>query len=828
MAVAKHTTSQRDFSAGEVDPSLKRSEDHPIYKSSARQCANFLITDTKKLRNRFGRSALFGDGPRVERVLMSPGNVFHLIFFNNGLTVRTLNGDVAFGQFGFPWTTATIGEITWDVYGLSIYICFPGMQPEVLTWDGVSTWSSAPYQELITPGGQKRTFFYRISPQGVTMQPSATSGAITLTFSQGIAVAGMVGTRFRFCGRQVLVTGFNSSTSLNANVIETLPPGQILSIGSTVGIFNLGDEIIGNTSGATGIVTTSPNQQTINGLQTGPDPKVGDAVTGGTSGATGIVTAVIFLHGGVEATVTVSLNTSTLFTNGETATSTAGWSLSSLAVTAGTLTVQLLQNSGGLVKGFAASETIVGPSGQAATTAVSSTAPQAVSVWDDEVMNAFRGWPASVTIDQGRLVFMNFPAVPSGIGYSALGSFTDLYIPLNSVTPDSAIFEIAPNKSQVLYMVPGMEGSEFIFCDNAIYYVPITVAQPLSGTTGISFNRMTSEGSAVNVQPRPVQEAIVYVSAGRSTMRAITATGAYQRPYEVRPISILHDHLLKTPIAIAAPSATDPNFPERYIYVLNSDGTLAVGKLKIEDGRLQEAPGWVSMSGGGTVNWVSAHAGDVLFTTTYAPGAATPIMITEINDPTQYLDVAIFYNDVPFAMPAPGGKGPLWWLANGTCTVMDQGTRQLGLYNIDANGFLIPQFTGGENLASSQLIVGQAWTATFEPWVAGMEPGQDLEQRMTERGISKVVLAFENSTGFVWEKLYSRKQHSGGPALGSVVQTRRVPTYNQDDDPTQPPLLREDFELWRPSGREFDPRIAIVKDTAGPLTILEFGSEATV
>jgi hypothetical protein len=38
--------------------------------------------------------------------------------------------------------------------------------------------------------------------------------------------------------------------------------------------------------------------------------------------------------------------------------------------------------------------------------------------------------------------------------------------------------------------------------------------------------------------------------------------------------------------------------------------------------------------------------------------------------------------------------------------LMDLGTRQMGTYQIDSNGNIIPQFIDGENLTSSQLVAG--------------------------------------------------------------------------------------------------------------------------
>jgi hypothetical protein len=272
------------------------------------------------------------------------------------------------------------------------------------------------------------------------------------------------------------------------------------------------------------------------------------------------------------------------------------------------------------------------------------------------------------------------------------------------------------------------------------------------------------------------------------------------------------------------------NFPERYVYILNGNGTVIQGKFDAENGMIKAntTPGWVRDTGVGTVAWVSARGPNVMFTTTYAPGTATPVTIAELRDFNQYLDGAMAYNVIPVPFTPPGGKGPLWWLANGTCTVMDVGTRQLGLYVIDANGFLVPQNFGGENLASPQLIVGQAWTGTIEPFVPAPGPGQDIHQRMFRRKIVRTSCYVINSTGFLWARLFSGPLRPGGPALGTIMNTRRVTTYNQDDDPTQAPPLREGADLWRPSGRAYDPRIAIIKDTSGPITIAEVGLESTV
>src|ERR1700692_1747229 len=138
MPVAKTVLAQRDFSAGELDVSVKRSDENPLMRTGARQCANFRILNSKSVQNRPGRRALFlrgalGSGGRIDKILMSPGNAFFLACGNaGGLTVLNAAGTQVLNQGGFAWTNATEQKIVWTLFGMSIYITFPGQHPQVL------------------------------------------------------------------------------------------------------------------------------------------------------------------------------------------------------------------------------------------------------------------------------------------------------------------------------------------------------------------------------------------------------------------------------------------------------------------------------------------------------------------------------------------------------------------------------------------------------------------------------------------------------------------------------------------------------------------------
>ena len=809
---------QRDFSFGEIDVALKRADDHPARKAGLRQMSNCRILNSGGLQNRPGRSMLFPapSANRIEEITMSPGHAFKLSFSDNALEVYNSAGSPAatFNLQGngkpLPWTGANADQIVYAKLRLSIYFTFPGMHPQVLTWDGVSTWTMVDYAETVTSGGQKRTPFYRISPQGVTMIVGATSGNVQVKWSSPIVVAGMVGTRVRYAGRQILLTSVIDQFNMFGTVLEPLPPGQALSLSSSIGRFAPGDVVRGLLSGAEGIVITSPTSQNIQLVNLISVPNIGDTITGGTSGATGVVINVI------SGVIGVTLNTGTAFIAAETLTWASGTN-TSFSVSAVTLTVQVISN-GSTAPVFGA-ETVVGPSAQGVVSSAATTAPYAITVWDEEVFNDYRGWPASCFVDQFRLGFCNIPAVLNGIAWSAINAPNDLYV-VGASLPSGGIFEVAPDPVQIYYVVAGPESSEFVFCDSKLYYIKIDASNPLRpGSVG--FQTLSGDGCA-RVQPRITQEVMLYVNAGANSVMAIIAPGAYYRPFNTRNLCDFHSHLFSNIQAIAVPTA-DGTFNERYAYILNGDGSIVVGKYSLQDAQISPTIGWGPWSGAGDVNWVAATGANVIFTTTYFGSTAC-----EILDDTQYLDGALFVNNLPAAMAPPAGLGPLWFYAGQTVSLMDQGTRSMGNYQVDANGNIVPQGNAGENLLAATLVAGQTWSGTIEPFAPDAQSGTDVGQRMKMRQITLFAAYVIHSTGFMMGGLFSGRQTRTSPALGTLMNERRFPAWNQDDDPTLPPPSRETVESHPPPGSTYDPRVVIIKDTPGPMMLVEIGIEVSI
>jgi hypothetical protein len=740
---------QTDFSAGELDPEVKRDIKNPLTMAGARQLSNFRILNAKGVTNRPGRRALYLQDGRTERFIIAPNVSYDISFGNGTLRIRDATGTIVFTDTARPWTSATLQNIVWALYDKSIYITFPGMVPRVLTWDGLITWTAADFAEKILGGAQKRTLFSRIAPKGITLTVSALTGTINITFSAAVLVAGMVGTRIRFNGRQMTIATVTGPTTGTATINEPL----------------------------------SSNRQSILTAGFTSTPVTGDVVTG---------------VGGAVGTV--------------------------ISVAAPSLVVELVSAarfspSGTLFDGAAFVGTIV---------SVGDVAPGASVIWDQEVMNAYQGWPQSVFVDQNRLGFCNFPALPKAIAWSAVLDFTDFYpdaFAQDGLSTD-AILEFVPGNRQVFFVIPGMDASEFVFCDRGLFYIQITPANPLKpGSVGFS---LISDDEVGQVQPRRIEEIIVYVGAGLNSLYVVKIFGSYTRAYKTDCITDLSNHLFGVVKALAVMTASE-TFNERYMFALNADGSVVCGKYSLgKSNDLEDAVGFTPWSSSGPAQWVSCRGATILFTTDYTLIGGSPLV--EQLDNSRYLDTSQLYNTQPSGLPIPGGKGPLWYIAGGSVDVMDGplGTRMMGTYLVDANGFLIPQNNAGEDLTSANLVVGQAWTAVLEPFVPPAQGGQDIGQRIKKRRIRKAQVYVTNSTGFVMERLYSGQSGPLLPAYGTVMTQRRIEAWNQDEDPTQPPVLREQAYHDRPLGRSHDPRWQIAKDTSGPLTIEEVGFEVTI
>ncbi|MEX0627580.1 MAG: hypothetical protein WD230_03000, partial [Cucumibacter sp.] len=211
MAIVKQVIRQRDFSAGEMNPTALRRDDTKIYKSALRAARNVRPLQTGGVTRRPGRTIRYFDGGKHDIVRPVADADFDVTFATARFTARLLDGGII-AELVAPWTADQVEEMSWEVYGRRIFVCHRDFRPQVIEYDReTGVWSIFDYDFRADIGGKLRAAFFRFASYGVTLAPSALTGSITLTASAAVFRAGHVGVLFRYAERQVEITAVNPS-----------------------------------------------------------------------------------------------------------------------------------------------------------------------------------------------------------------------------------------------------------------------------------------------------------------------------------------------------------------------------------------------------------------------------------------------------------------------------------------------------------------------------------------------------------------------------------------------------------------------------------------
>jgi hypothetical protein len=458
-------------------------------------------------------------------------------------------------------------------------------------------------------------------------------------------------------------------------------------------------------------------------------------------------------------------------------------------IASGKLYVVTTTNFGG---GFTVDESLVGPNGKKDIVSTTKVTPYFTPEWDEIIMSEARGWPRGVSMGFGRMHFFDFPEAPDAWVASRIGAPDDMHI---GAEASDAFLETVPGKATVTDVVSGAD--VFIFTDRSIFYVPVTENNPLKPGS-VTFRQIGRDGAA-RIRPIETADGVVYVNVGLSRIMALVGTGQTARPYVLQDLTQYHADLISTPRCLAATTG-DGTLPERYVYVVNSDGTMAVGRIDIE----RRIVGWQPWTGEQNTRWVAAEGTELLVCGGY--GGVRPTI--EVLDDTVYLDCWFEYNGAANNdLDPPVGKGPLYFLRDLTVTLMD-GLRDLGDREVDADGFLV-KATPEDDFTSATLVAGFCWTLEIAPFVQHVQGGQSGKQALRKRRILQAAVTVRNSTGFTFGN-------------------RQIGPYRWGEDTLDDPPLRSETQKFRPRGWDFDPEISLVKDRPGPLTLLEITLEVTV
>lgn len=264
MAGRKETLWQADFSLGAVRPEAVERDDLELIDRSVRVARNTIGISGGGEEGRPG-TAKYGEtlADRGREVDLGAAGIFDLHIVPSGVILYTSSGTIAFSDFTRPWVGIAGAYQTYAFSDLRFWVVSQPEEGRVLIGS-----SYTPIQEIkVTnvgliyqsyswdPGfGSTRLQPFFNYYQGVSIFPSARTGGITVGNDGFIWTAAHVGKVIRYIGRQILITGFISSTLVNATVLEELPPTYNVVVASASG-YQVGDAVEHDKLGGKGIIS---------------------------------------------------------------------------------------------------------------------------------------------------------------------------------------------------------------------------------------------------------------------------------------------------------------------------------------------------------------------------------------------------------------------------------------------------------------------------------------------------------------------------------------------------------------------------------------------
>lgn len=253
MSIKEIIVRQRDFSAGEINPDALRRDDLEVLKLGVREARNLVSLPTGGLTRRQGRRMLFQElGVNVD---FKPFDdvAYTLVFTAGGVSIRTEVGALV-TKLAAPWNSTDLDALVIESMDNEVFVAWRSAMRVIRVDKATRVWSISAFQFKTDIAGAVRVPFYRFDDSvNITMQPSALTGVITLTFS-GPALSSLhAGTVFRYGGRQVLINAVLSSTTATATVLEKLPPTYQVTVEDGTG-FSVGQILETDTTGSKGEV----------------------------------------------------------------------------------------------------------------------------------------------------------------------------------------------------------------------------------------------------------------------------------------------------------------------------------------------------------------------------------------------------------------------------------------------------------------------------------------------------------------------------------------------------------------------------------------------
>lgn len=233
---------QNSFQFGEVSDSLTMRTDSPVYGASASSLENMIVMSEGSVRKRDGLKFMYDYGLTFDNSYPAQSHLFDFSFSDDeqylisvehekvrcfqltdsGLTlVETITEDTDTNDL--PFDKAYLKEYTVAQYGDVMFICHPLFMPRMLIRTGLTSFEITPFSfDGRLDGNVTYQPYAQFQGFGVTLDPSATSGGITLVTSEPYWTSDHVGSIVRYGDSEIEITAVFTSTSAAGTVTDEL------------------------------------------------------------------------------------------------------------------------------------------------------------------------------------------------------------------------------------------------------------------------------------------------------------------------------------------------------------------------------------------------------------------------------------------------------------------------------------------------------------------------------------------------------------------------------------------------------------------------------
>ena len=229
------------FQFGEISDSMLMRTDSPVYAQSAQTIQNFVVTSEGSIKKRYGLKHLYTYG--LSSAGQAQSHLFKFVFDNNEeyvisveegrircfqletsgavTLVSTLTADTDGNPL--PFDEDYIQQYTSAQYGDVMFICHPLFAPRMLTRTGLTSFEVSVYTfDQRLDGTVTYQPYTRFQSQGVTLDPSGTTGSVTLVTSEDYWLPDHVGSVVRYGKAEIEITGYTSATQATGSIVDEL------------------------------------------------------------------------------------------------------------------------------------------------------------------------------------------------------------------------------------------------------------------------------------------------------------------------------------------------------------------------------------------------------------------------------------------------------------------------------------------------------------------------------------------------------------------------------------------------------------------------------